>query len=107
MSETTTYQVILSTDGKHTVIGTTDRADQVDNVQAWAMATYEHFVKRYGLKGEHKANGNGNGNGSEETPTCAIHKVPMGRVEGRKGPFWSCHQKMEDGSWCSYKPSRE
>jgi len=40
-----------------------------------------------------------------EPPICAIHEVPMVLVHGRKGDFWSCHEKMEDGvTWCSYRP---
>ena len=46
----TTYQVILSTDGKHTVIATTDSAPDTANAKAWATSTYEAIVERYGLK---------------------------------------------------------
>jgi AraC family transcriptional regulator of adaptative response/methylated-DNA-[protein]-cysteine methyltransferase len=35
---------------------------------------------------------------------CAVHHVPMIRVYGRNGPFWSCHEKMPSGEWCSYQP---
>ena len=40
-----------------------------------------------------------------EPPICGVHQIPMVRVNGREGPFWSCHEKNEDGSWCSYKPN--
>ena len=40
----------------------------------------------------------------EETPICAIHHVPMARVKGKYGYFWSCHERNADGSFCSYKP---
>lgn len=49
-----------------------------------------------------------NGNGStEETPICAIHKKPMSKVQGNKGAFWSCHEKLEDGSYCPYRPNKK
>ena len=41
---------------------------------------------------------------AEEPPICAVHAVPMVRVQGRKGPFWSCHQKMPNGGWRNFKP---
>jgi hypothetical protein len=41
---------------------------------------------------------------AEEPPICEVHQVPMVHVNGRKGPFWSCHQKNEDGRWCAYRP---
>jgi hypothetical protein len=40
-----------------------------------------------------------------EPPVCAIHMVPMVLMHGRRGDFWSCHEKNSDGSWCTYKPS--
>src|SRR4051794_29797101 len=37
-------------------------------------------------------------------PICGIHGTPMKRMNGKRGPFWSCHEKNTDGSWCSYRP---
>src|SRR6266536_6341546 len=39
-------------------------------------------------------------------PICEIHSTPMTQVQGKHGPFWSCHQRTLDGSWCSYRPAR-
>ena len=41
----------------------------------------------------------------QTAPVCAIHKTPMQKVQGKKGSFWSCHVKLDDGSWCPYKPA--
>lgn len=41
---------------------------------------------------------------SADVPQCAIHHTPMQKRQGRNGSFWSCPQKLEDGSWCPYKP---
>ena len=40
----------------------------------------------------------------KETPICGVHNVPMVEVKGKHGPFWSCHVRNEDGTFCSYKP---
>jgi hypothetical protein len=41
-----------------------------------------------------------------EAPLCRVHRTPMVWQQGRKGYFWSCHQRMADGqTWCSYKPT--
>ena len=40
-------------------------------------------------------------------PMCAIHHVAMVWQRGRRGFFWSCHQKNADGSFCSYRPLRQ
>jgi hypothetical protein len=98
-----TYQVILSTDGKHTVIVTSDDPQAIKEASSWAQATYERLVERYGLKGEQRAS-NGDRQQEETVPECAIHHVPMVLVEGKRGPFWSCHERNEDGSWCKYRP---
>lgn len=71
---------------------------------AWARGTYEALVGRYGRKHEQYQKGNGNPN-AEAVPECAVHKVPMAKVSGKHGPFWSCHQRNADGSFCSYKPN--
>lgn len=98
----TTYQVILSTDGKHTVVATCDDLTKVKEALAWARVTYDAIVGHYGLKYEQYQKGQGNGN---SVPECAVHKVPMSRQTGKYGEFWSCHQKNADGSFCDYRPN--
>lgn len=39
-------------------------------------------------------------------PLCEMHQIPMVRVKGKHGPFWSCHQKDDDGNWCDYRPGQ-
>jgi hypothetical protein len=39
------------------------------------------------------------------TPICAIHQLPMNLMHGKRGTFWSCHEKNSGGSWCTFKPS--
>lgn len=58
------------------------------------------------IKQEQAAPTNSNG-GGEEVPTCAIHHKPMAHVQGAKGMFWSCHEKLEDGTYCPYKPGKK
>jgi hypothetical protein len=99
----TTYQVILSTDGKHTVIVSSDDPSAIKAASSWAQGAYERLVERYGLKHEQYQR-NGESRAQERAPQCAIHHVPMVKVQGRRGEFWSCHQRNEDGSWCSYRP---
>jgi hypothetical protein len=100
------FQIILSTDGKHTIIAQTDQLGMTAHAQAWATATYDQLVKRYGLKHEQYQKGNnGNGNQGEEVPVCAVHKVPMVRQRGKYGEFWSCHERDADGRFCTYRPN--
>ncbi len=97
------YQVILSTDGKHSVIVSSDLVNGANEALAWAKATYNSLVQIYGLQCEQYRKVN---NGSEESvPVCAVHHVAMVRQNGKHGPFWSCHQRNADGNFCSYKPS--
>ena len=42
-----------------------------------------------------------------QAPRCEIHSTPMTQVQGKRGLFWSCHQRNLDGSWCSYRPARD
>ncbi len=99
----TTYQVILSTDGKHTVIATTDDKAIAKSVFGWAKATYDRVVEICGTKADPYQKANGNNNGQEKVPVCAVHHAPMTLVKGRKGDFYSCHVR-ENGEWCKYRP---
>jgi hypothetical protein len=102
----TSYQVILSTDGKHTVIATSDELTATKEALAWAQSTYELLLKTYGRKGEH-ARKSAEGDVAELVPNCAIHGVAMIRQQGKYGQFWSCHERNENGSFCSYRPNEK
>ncbi|HUW22392.1 MAG TPA: hypothetical protein VMW41_07050 [Candidatus Bathyarchaeia archaeon] len=87
-------QIILSTDGKHTVIVPVSKDWEADLENACAI--YDQIVGKYGLKCEQYQN-----NGQKKEPVCPIHKKTMTYVEnGKYGPFWSCRQKMRDGGFC-------
>lgn len=104
----TTYQVILSSDGKNTVLVTSDDPAAIKVASGWAQATYDRLVSRYGLKHEqyqrNSQQGNGQQQGEEVAPVCAIHQVALAKVQGKRGEFWSCHEKDEKGEWCAYRP---
>jgi hypothetical protein len=37
-------------------------------------------------------------------PLCGLHQVAMIWQRGRRGHFWSCHERLPDGRWCPFKP---
>jgi hypothetical protein len=100
----TTYEVKLSVDGNHSVTVKTDNQSETKLAIAWAKATFDRLV---GFSSQRDEEGRGASEeiGQEDPPMCAVHQVPMVWQKGRKGYFWSCHQKNEDGSWCDYKPN--
>ena len=101
----TTYQITLAVDGRHTVTMTTDDAADTKAALACGRALYEALLKRYGApEPTQGVSAEDADAGRAETPMCAVHEVPMVRMEGKRGPFWSCHQRTEDGSFCSYRP---
>jgi len=91
----------MSTDGKHRVTVTIEDPAGTDAALAWAKATYAKLVKTDSVDNE-KAQDDLH---AAPAPECAIHRVAMVRVDGKLGPFWSCHRKNPDGSWCDYRPS--
>src|SRR5215217_8270539 len=109
----TKYQVNLAVDGKHSVSVQSDDPAAVTEGLIWAKKTWGQLVRLPGksfqsLQGEDREQTNHSVQSPSEPdapPICAVHNLPMVRVQGKKGPFWSCHQKMADGvTWCSYKP---
>ncbi len=106
----TSYQVSLSTDGRHTVTVTGDDPKELQAALAWAKAIHAALAER--SSATHSAATETaavveTAPASEpdgETPVCAVHQVPMVRMQGRKGPFWSCHERGADGRFCTYRP---
>ena len=103
----TTYQVTLSTDGAHTVTITSDEPAAMKTAVAWAKAAHAALVERYGQTSPASDQTAAAGDGDTEqgeAPICAVHEVPMVRVRGKRGPFWSCHERDDNGKFCSYRP---
>jgi hypothetical protein len=94
-----TYQVTLASDGKHAVTISGDDQQEVSDALAWARETYTDLVGPFGPRLPNFEDHLG-----DKAPICKLHDIPMVKQLGRKGAFWSCHQKNQDGSWCSYKP---
>ena len=98
----TSYAVTLSTDGAHQITVRSDDPAAMKTAVLWAKATYEALLTRAHSVPPAPADAEP----AEEPapPRCAVHQLPMARMQGKHGPFWSCHQRMADGSYCSYKP---
>src|SRR3712207_441705 len=96
---TITYQVTIGTGGQPTVSVTSDDPQAARDAIPWLAQTYATLLKDSKavpapattiVKDQQAQN--------EEAPICAVHQVPMVRVQGRRGPFWSCHEKNQNGS---------
>jgi hypothetical protein len=84
----------------------------VTEALVWAKRTYEQLgrlpikpfqpVSNGGTAQTEQSTASSSDN--DEPPLCALHNLPMVKVQGKRGEFWSCHQKNPDGSWCNYRP---
>ena len=102
----TTYQVTLSLNGAHTISVTSDEPAAMKTAVAWAKATYDALVEHdrkaaTPVAADRTTDAEA---GAAAAPLCAVHHQAMVRVQGRKGPFWSCHERTDDGRFCSYWP---
>ena len=93
------YQVEMSTDGRHKVTVTIEDPGGTDAALAWARGTYAKLIRASDSIAESQAVESP----ETEPPLCGVHRLPMARMNGKRGPFWSCHAKNQDGSWCSFK----
>jgi hypothetical protein len=105
------YQITLQLDGNHSVSVPGDDPTAVKDGLAWARGIYLKLQER--AKQSPAAptfhiseTVNHQVAAPEQPPTCAIHNKPMVSVNGTKGQFWSCHEKLADQSWCPYKPPK-
>src|SRR5437868_1835107 len=97
----TKYQVNLSVDGKHSVNVQSDDPAALTEALVWAKKTWGQLVRLPGKGLQAIANGDLDRvdqtvpipTGDGDPPVCTVHHLPMVRVQGKKGGFWSCHQK--------------
>src|SRR4051812_20181064 len=98
----TTYTFTLSLDGHHTVTVSGTDPNEVQEAMANARGI---FLKLKGFAAEQREqDARDPSEPPSEPPVCPIHGQPMTWQHGRKGFFWSCHNRKEDNSWCDYKP---
>ena len=93
----TTFTIELHTDGRHVVTISDDDPVRIQEQLAHAKGI---FLKLQDLARQQPASVAPSD--SDIPPICAIHQVPMVHMQGRKGPFWSCHAKDDDGNWCAF-----
>jgi len=97
-------------DGNHQVSVTTDDPVSAQGALEWAKKVYDEIVAAYGFQ-DQEMNPNNASNAvsqvTEDTPICPIHQAQMVKQQGKFGSFWSCHQRSPDGSWCTYRPSKD
>lgn len=80
-----------------------DLLSQAQTVETWLIA--HNFTPAPAFKGK-PAQDAANGVSTEAAPVCAIHGKPMTRRTTKDGTrsFWSCSEKLADGTWCPYRP---
>ena len=97
-----TYEVKLSLDGNHSVLVRSADPSQMKVAISWAKATYTALAARYAdapASQEHQK-----AELPAEPPICGVHDIPMVLVEGKNEPFYSCHERDDEGRYCSYRP---
>jgi enoyl reductase-like protein len=93
-----TYIVIQVLDGNVFVAHTHDIEEPVATVIDRASETHELYQIVSEPDDADEA--------EQAAPICEVHQVPMVLVQGKKGPFWSCHERVGDG-WCKYRPPQK
>ena len=104
------YEVTVSSDGKRSVSIKSDDPLALKDALPLAKKIQEQLSEAPDSRGEVSSTPQQTPLPSvdvqPEAPRCQIHATPMTQVQGKHGPFWSCHQRNPDGSWCSYRPNR-
>ncbi|MGE0539211.1 MAG: hypothetical protein AB7R89_03440 [Dehalococcoidia bacterium] len=98
-----TYEVRLALDGNHSVTVRSADPSQMKVAISWAKATHAALAARYGDTAPYADEAATDE--PAEPPVCGVHDIPMVRVEGKNGPFYSCHERDAQGHFCSYRPA--
>ena len=108
-----TYRITLLVDGNHAVSVSGEDPVAVNDGLAWARGMYLKLKERAVVSTPANSSGTTQTHHHESRPTetgqppsCVIHNLAMIKMNGRTGEFWSCHEKLDDGSWCPYKPPK-
>lgn len=93
----TGYEVLLTTRAGRM----SDLLTQLTTLETW-LVDHQWQAAPTG-KGKPQAS---QGDADEHAPVCAIHGKPMTRRTTKDGTrsFWSCSEKLADGTWCPYRP---
>jgi hypothetical protein len=92
------YQITLSVDGNHTVSVSGDDKEALKEGLVWAKGVYDKLAATKTSAASAQP---------QDSQMCAIHHSPMKWMVTGNGSFWSCHKKLDDGSYCPYKPPKE
>ncbi len=108
-------ELFLSTDGKNTVHISSETKEEMDKLVIYAKSLYKDIVSELGTKAQMWAEFNGKdshkfmpqGTNRTDVPRCPVHNQLLKKRNGQFGSFWSCGTRLDDGTWCSYKPPKE
>ena len=100
-----TYQVTLSSDGRPQVSVTSDGPAAARDAIPWLSQTYVTLLKDAKAVPRPATTLTVPQAQAEVPPLCEVHQMPMTWQHGRKGYFWSCHEKLPNGDWCKYRPA--
>lgn len=99
------YQITLTVDGNHAVSVSGDDEAELTLGLVWAKRMHQQLRA---LSKREPAESPASPTPAEQPPgappLCAIHQVGMIWQRGRRGFFWSCHERLPDGRWCPFKP---
>ena len=102
------YQITLSLDGNHSVSVSADDPTAVKDGLAWARGIYlklQARTEQRALLSSSQVVHHDLPPAPQKVEICGVHQLPMHLMNGKRGPFWSCHEKLSDGSWCNYRPT--
>ncbi|MCC7106239.1 MAG: hypothetical protein IT307_13940 [Chloroflexi bacterium] len=104
MAETTSYELILSVNGKHVVIAQWSDLRLSDTTLEFVRRGFKDVVIERAATDPEKQD-----DGQSNAPYCGDHQIPMVLRPSRfkKGQtYWACPYKDADGTYCKYRPAK-
>ena len=110
MMRSLTYHVGIGNEGRPEVSVSSEDPDTAAQASPWVRATYAHLATSGTAPAPttpvQTTSPTMAPTATEQQPVCQVHGTTMDGVNGRRGFFWSCHTRNQDGSWCAYRPAK-
>lgn len=105
------YSVLITRHGDEDIASTLDYVGKLVNAlkQRGYLPSWNELTNKavLGGNGQIEAPKEEKKEAGEAIPICPTHNKQMVKRQGQWGDFWACPTKLDDGTWCKFRPKKK